>query len=99
MTRLLCEGCGLTWVNNRGECLGGCGIAHFTEGIPRRAEWISVEDKMPPDGKLVIIKGGVGLHTEAGWYSTVDYGTYRPEKITGWEVTHWMPLPDPPRER
>jgi len=39
------------------------------------------------------------------WYGVDDYGLTRsghsagdPKYVTGWFVTHWMPLPSPPKE-
>lgn len=38
------------------------------------------------------------------WYGVDDYGLSRqgssqgdPDVVTGWFVTHWMPLPEPPQ--
>lgn len=35
------------------------------------------------------------------WYGSDDLGLTRegmgPEDVTGWKVTHWMPLPAPPQ--
>lgn len=55
-------------------------------------EWISVKDRVPAEGELVIaVVNGI-------------YGKY--VKILGWDieyfsicrtVTHWMPIPDLPR--
>lgn len=60
-------------------------------------EWISVEDKMPEDGTEVYASWSFdsndGPHQSLASYAGAEW-------ITDWdgvqEVTHWMPLPDPP---
>jgi len=58
--------------------------------------WISVKDRLPEDCKIVIIAGGVGYYSFAAykWYTIIH--TEMPAPIQ-WEVTHWMPLPEPPK--
>ena len=59
-------------------------------------EWISVKDKLPTSDRnvLVFVRG----YVEIGWYDG-----YHDEWRTGivtldnCEVTHWMPLPQPPK--
>ena len=46
----------------------------------KMAEWISVKDKMPEDGKEVLFSDGISM---------IAYAQ---------DVTHWMPLPEPPEE-
>lgn len=63
------------------------------------AGWISVQDKLPPLGQTVIVyreytwgevKVEQGCRDLNGWWRM--YGT-RTKRIT-----HWMPLPQPPKE-
>ena len=65
-------------------------------------DWISVEDRLPEADGLVLIHApsvqeGILPYIDTAWY----------EKITGWclifkwqtrQVTHWQPLPEPPKE-
>ncbi len=62
-------------------------------------EWVSVEDKLPIDGQDVIafdaikhcvFKGGEFLQG----YIESDTGHEYEEPV---EVTHWMPIPQPPK--
>lgn len=58
-------------------------------------EWISVEERMPKELQTVIIyNGDVDVaYYGYGYFETIDqYETYI---IDG--VTHWMPLPEPPK--
>lgn len=61
--------------------------------------WISVTERLPEkDGTFITAysKGGVSQN----WYMTFHRGGgkwYQNSEDTG-EVTHWMPLPEPPKE-
>ena len=63
------------------------------------AGWISVKDKLPPYGQPVIVcrpyskdqlKVEQGCRDLGDWWKVYGTRTKR--------VTHWMPLPQPPRE-
>lgn len=59
-------------------------------------EWISVKEKMPPCGELVIISTGLSY----GLRELTEHGDFYTEENI-WddfadEITHWMPLPEPP---
>ena len=61
-------------------------------------EWISIKDKLPPKGKCLVAA------LENGKYYQVTVSTFTGYyfSMTGrrayWKVTHWMPLPEPPKE-
>lgn len=58
--------------------------------------WISVKDRMPEYGRYLVTvvrdDGAVAVHTatynDLGWWMHSNAG----------EITHWMPLPEPPKE-
>ena len=56
------------------------------------SNWISVEDKLPEPYTMVLVYTG---------YKTIDMIFY--SEISGWNrcpnVTHWMPLPQPPKRK
>ena len=65
-------------------------------------EWISVKDKMPRINEVVLVYDkfiedvSIGYISEFLGYRVVwiiDYG----QSVSD-EVTHWMPLPEPPKE-
>lgn len=66
--------------------------AHYADSHPH---WISVEDELPPifplnpNESMNVIT--YGLHTMVNWY---DYE--RGKWVRDSEITHWMPLPQPP---
>ena len=59
-----------------------------------KSEWISVKERLPDNGEKVLTVDNEGCMIVASWY-----------KLGGWflpvcranPVTHWMPLPDPPK--
>ena len=64
----------------------------------RISPWISAKDKLPKKGDVVL----------AVWHGDVEIVMYAPHRLgwsnfaTGYDspnaVTHWMPLPVPPKE-
>ena len=71
-------------------------------------KWISVKDSLPPmyhkvlitgkdcaGGSFGVIKGSHDGDKEGQWYRD-DIGQY--VNSSGDTVTHWMPLPEPPKE-
>lgn len=62
-------------------------------------EWISVKDRMPEDDAtdyLVYGRNGYGI-VVAIYYGDGEWLTDDLTNITRF-VTHWMPLPEPPKE-
>lgn len=61
-------------------------------------EWISVKERLPKPGQEVLLWAtGAPLQKT---YSRYDMGVYNPDIYQPWwdYVTHWMPLPEPPKE-
>ena len=60
-------------------------------------EWISVDDRLPENGKegvLIALRCG---EVDIGW---CEDGRWRSEFVNEYEdgeVTHWMPIPQPPK--
>lgn len=64
----------------------------------RKQEWISVEDRLPEDEIPVLVFTAKGKYYVGYYYKAVTSPTF-----TGFyadscrrDVTHWMPLPEPP---
>lgn len=71
------------------------------EAEPVNDNWISVKDRMPEDGKYLVYAKNI-----AG-YRPLDNPVFVAEcyhgiwVFEGWEnnhITHWQPLPEPPKE-
>ena len=58
-------------------------------------EWISVADKIPPDQEevLVLTQSKNGVRNVDKGYWAIDHFIHRGRS----EVTHWMPMPEPPK--
>ena len=66
-------------------------IKELEEKIPR---WIPVTEKIPPDQEevLVLTRSKNGVRNVDKGYWAIDHFIHRGRA----EVTHWMPLPEPP---
>jgi len=64
--------------------------------------WIRVEDRLPPDGRAVIVwEGHIGRMRIGRYYPCIGYpggwSTWDESECSDSEyVTHWQPLPDLP---
>ena len=78
-------------------------------------EWIKVEDRLPEDMQEVLVFGNTEVNNEKTTYLAIFHKNVQCKDINGkvhvesqfWEiqygydmdVTHWMPLPQPPKEK
>lgn len=65
------------------------------------SEWIPITEQMPPEGKYVLVYGkGLYPNPNAAQIavSEVYDGNYWSGFGRTWKITHWMPLPEPPKE-
>lgn len=71
-------------------------------------DWIKIEDQVPEDGQVVItyfeeLNNKIEISTYKNLVGTEDemFGHNMFYNKSGWltdDVTHWMPLPDPPKD-
>lgn len=71
----------------------------LVEDAPTVGGWVSVKDRLPEDAKDVLINivglmPKIGCYLSTGWFEAVLGYEYE----SGYKVTHWMPLPEPPKE-
>ena len=82
-------------------CTGSdCEIPTMPTLTPQN-EWVSVEERLPASGQNVIATNGSDVGE--AWYASLSRSWYRYNGLE-WnricrEVTHWMPLPEPPDSR
>ena len=60
-------------------------------------EWISVNDRLPENGKegvLIVLRWG---EVDIGWCEDCRWRSEFVNEYEDGEVTHWMPLPKPPK--
>lgn len=88
-------------------------VISMVEALQGRSKWISVEDRLPPDNQVVIGYTPVDGYMFVGFHKTRKYSftdasysysywyiitSMRSTKRMCKKVTHWMPLPEPPKE-
>jgi len=56
-------------------------------------EWVSVKTRLPEETEIVIVDGGCAYYRKGEWWTVMEY----PVRPIQWNVTHWMPLPQPPK--
>lgn len=72
-------------------------------------EWISVEDRLPEENEQVLITDGSDVfYAYKYYYEGWDYqiaedfdgeeGVFSTNAMKEKHVTHWMPLPEPPKQ-
>ena len=57
------------------------------------SEWISVDDTLPSQAEDVLMYDGWVI--TIGWYNLHVFETQSPDQVM-FDITHWMPLPEPP---
>lgn len=77
--------------------------------IIRQRQWISVEERLPEKRKMIIGREKSGrviqmYYGPAEWTDTLDFhavpfGTHPSGHYPAVDVTHWMPLPEPPPQQ
>ena len=68
-------------------------------------EWMSVKDRLPEERVDVLVYGNITntsnrvCRVGMGWLNNSNvFIEERPEDISPLDITHWMPLPNPPAE-
>jgi hypothetical protein len=80
-------------------CRGLDYAMRIVEQMPTIGGWISVKDRLPEHGKRYLIYATSG-NNKIGHITMASFGGHF--ALSGirayWKVTHWMPLPEPPKE-
>lgn len=69
-------------------------IALFEQGYRKHSEWISVDERLPDENVRVLVY----INSERS-YTKIDTDRLKESKWVRWykDVTHWMPLPEAPK--
>ena len=71
----------------------------FAKDINVPSRWIPVAERMPNPGVVVLVYSKLGCtYFSHRLYNHVEGKPFCIEYSGGWEITHWMPLPEPPKE-
>ena len=57
-----------------------------------KPKWISVKERLPEEDTAVLTYRESGIEVECRWHRGWDN-----DEFTCCQVTHWMPLPEPPK--
>ena len=60
-------------------------------------EWIPVKDRLPESGKEVVMIALRWGEVDIGWCEEGRWGSEFVNEYDDGEVTHWTPLPQPPK--
>ncbi len=79
-------------------------LSRLKDGAPQPSPWISIKDRLPEDSQFVLAKVDSNIidpYTFA-WRVLLSNGTYRWYDKRGfieegYELTHWMPIPELPK--
>lgn len=66
----------------------------------QQPRWISVKEQLPENGQKIIaaFRDGGGLIVDQARYSNGEFDFASWAYVLGDNITHWMPLPQPPEE-
>lgn len=81
---------------------------YMYDEIKKQSEWISVDERLPDNCRAVLVAvegltiGGapamvIGSYSGGFWMIADADGTHYLTKYMRYKVTHWMPLPEPPK--
>ena len=88
-----CDGCPYIGGYNGTYCMNGL-ITEAADAMPR---WIPVTDRLPEKWKWVLVCfDGADVPSTGFVNSAGDW--IGEDMYTNYDVTHWMPLPEPPKE-
>lgn len=82
------------------QCISSDYCRGWNDAVEAMPRWISVEEKLPEhkeDVALYIRCGDVSF-IRTGWRMGNGQFICPNDSLSGYEVTHWMPLPEPPKE-
>ena len=104
--RVLCDACGNAACPK--SLIPRCSYYEKMQSIPAadaieelsKPRWIPVSERLPKYGERVLVFGGVTMYV--AYYDKNRYGGESWHKLNSkshyCNPTHWMPLPEPPKE-
>jgi hypothetical protein len=71
----------------------------YNAGYRKQSGWISVDERLPMRGELVLVSSMDKITKKHGWFYLASYDKERKwwNGASFGRVTHWMPLPEPPK--
>jgi hypothetical protein len=73
-------------------------VNNYISSQPINSGWVSVEDRLPDDDQTVLVTNGQRVKEVCFAQRTkLDMPNFRFTTMKFDEITHWMPLPSPPK--
>ena len=69
-------------------------LSEYIKEAPTIGGWISVKDRLPDEGEYVLVWESQGF----AYCDKLICGIWNIGANNGAIITHWMPLPEPPKE-
>lgn len=85
------------WKSYVGEYLKQYGVSNTPEP-DTMDNWISVEDRLPESGECVLLYSVNSGVVEGAWLSEKNHFEQWRWNAIATNVTHWQPLPNPPKK-
>lgn len=87
-----CDDCNMAY-----ECKAMNFATRFYDAHYRKTEWISVEERLPKEFETVLVFCDTGVRKFQCVSEMIAPNGKRWSAVCGFHVTHWMPLPIPPK--
>lgn len=89
-----CIGCPYKKIEDCGYALEADALAYIQQLEAQQPRWISVKEREPKRLQRALVYSPVGNRIASGVYTEVGFITLA---MMG-EITHWMEIPEPPKE-
>jgi hypothetical protein len=66
--------------------------------VTKCSEWISVKDRLPEESGRYLVYAKEGERETHRTIAPFHKAFHLSGRMAYWKVTHWMPLPEPPKE-
>lgn len=80
----------------------GMKVMEWIDSAPTVGGWVSVKDRLPENETevIIIVQHRIGWYRAFAWHDAYGWHSIADEFCDGDSdlVTHWMPLPKPPKE-
>lgn len=75
-------------------------LAYIQQLEEQQPRWISVKERLPENGQKIIaaFRGSGGQVADQARYSNGEFDFASWAYVWADNITHWMPLPEPPKE-